>query len=86
MVSGKMIKQVSDKLGVTQKDALCILVLDDFWPDVKEKLGTAWDTAKQFVADNKDTVHSWLGNLITSVLPQARPVFDAAWTAFGGKL
>jgi len=35
------------------KDAMCILVLDDWFDDLKETGSNLWSTAKQFVADNK---------------------------------
>lgn len=34
-VSGKMIKQTSERLKVPLKDALCVLVLDDFYDSLK---------------------------------------------------
>jgi len=48
MISGKMIKKVSDDLKVPMKDAMCILLLDDFWSDVKQTAGDAYDVAKNF--------------------------------------
>lgn len=65
---------------------MCILVLDDFLDNLKEVGHSAWNTAKQFIADNKDTVHDFIGTVISNLVPTARPLFDAAWTAFGGKL
>lgn len=84
MISGKMIKKVSDDLKVPMKDAMCILLLDDFWSDVKQTAGDAYDVAKNFYHENKDVVHHVLSGLVNTYLPAARPVFDAAWTAFGG--
>lgn len=63
---------------------MCFLVLDDWYDDLKTNVSSGWNTAKQFVADNKDFVHSILGTLIKSTIPAATPIFDAAWTAFGG--
>lgn len=68
------------------KDAMCILVLDDFYDDLKTKGTQIWNTAKQFVIDNKDTVHDVLSSIISKINPTASKIFDTAWTAFGGKI
>lgn len=41
---------------------------------------------KQFYNTNKDTIHDLLQSLVTSTIPQAKPLFDLAWTTFGGSL
>lgn len=35
--------------------------------------------------DNKHIIHPMLQNVVSSFVPAARPIFDAAWTAFGGQ-
>lgn len=68
------------------KDAMCFLVLDDWFDDLKAKGSKAWSTAKQFVLDNKSFVYPLLQNIIRSVNPLAGKVFDGALSAFGGKI
>lgn len=41
---------------------------------------------KHFYNTNKDTIHDLLQSLIINTIPQAKPLFDVAWTTFGGSL
>lgn len=65
------------------KDAMCFLVLDDWYDDLKAKGVQAWNTAKQFVMDNKNFVFPLLQNMIRGINPAAGKVFDGALGAFG---
>lgn len=51
------------------KDATCVLVLDDFFDSIKDYAKTTLSKAKDFVADNKDVIHNFLGALITATIP-----------------
>ena len=35
-VADKVIKKVSTELGIPLKQALCVILLDDFWSSVRE--------------------------------------------------
>lgn len=65
---------------------MCVLVLDDFYDSIKEYGSKAYDYAKNFVRNNKDTIHDFLSSIIQSTVPATKPIFDAAWTAFGGSV
>jgi hypothetical protein len=43
-----MIKATADRLKIPMKDATVILVLDDFWDDVKQKASDVYHGAKEF--------------------------------------
>lgn len=73
-------------MRVPLKDAMCFLVLDDWYDDLKAKGHKAWDTAKQFVMDNKSFVFPLLQNIIRGINPVAGKVFDGALSAFGGSI
>lgn len=46
-----------------------------------------WSTAKQFVADNKDTLRSMLSTILSRYVgPASTPLSDLAFSAFGGVL
>lgn len=68
-ISGKVIKQTAQKLKIPLKDAMCMLVLDD-WFDQLKKTGTQlWNTGKQFVQDNKDVIQPFLTALLSKIHP-----------------
>lgn len=48
-IAGKVIHSTANKLKVPLKDAMCILVLDDFIDDAKQFGQKAWSTLKDFV-------------------------------------
>jgi len=75
---------VSTKLKVPLKDAMVFMVLDDFFDDLKTAGHNAWNTGKQFVLDNSDFFKNLVASFVKTAVPASAPLFDAAWTAFGG--
>lgn len=65
---------------------MCMLILDDFFDDLKSAGSNLYQQAKSYVSENKELVHDVLSSIVRSLLPQAHPIFDAAWTAFGGQI
>lgn len=45
-ISGKVIRQVSKELEIPMKDATCILVMDDFFDDLKNTAKEAYHGLK----------------------------------------
>jgi hypothetical protein len=65
---------------------MCVLVLDDFFDDLKASGSKMWSTAKQFVADNKHVIYPLVTNLIRGIHPGAGNVIEGALSAFGGTI
>lgn len=68
------------------KDATCILVMDDFFDDLKDAGSKVYHGLRDFYQDNKHIVHPLISNLVSRIHPAAATLFDAATTAFGGKI
>lgn len=86
MMASKIVHETSHKLKIPAKDALCMLVMDDFWNDLKVKAGNSWTRVKEFASDNKHVIYGLLANLISAAVPAARPLIEATNTVFGGRV
>ena len=42
-VASKIVNETSKRLKIPLKDALCVLVLDDFWDDASNFASKGWD-------------------------------------------
>lgn len=85
-IANKVVNQTAKQLQIPMKDAMCILVLDDFWNDLKVKAKGAWHNVKEFVGDNKHMIYSLISNLIGSAIPGAKPILDAVGHVYGGHM
>lgn len=63
---------------------MCFLILDDFWNDLKFKGQQLWRGAKEYVHDNKSQIYDLIANLVSSVVPAAKPIVDGLRSAYGG--
>lgn len=59
--------------------------MDDFYDDLKTKGKHVWNTAKQFIADNKQKITPIL-KTIASWHPVTQKILDIGNTVFGGQL
>ena len=62
-------------------------LLDDFVSRIKDIGSGLWNTAKQFVTDNKEPIRNGLSSILTRYLgPIGSNLSDLAFSAFGGKV
>lgn len=52
-MANKIIKQTAVSLKCPLKQALCVLCLDDFWDNLKQKGAQVWDRLYGYYQDNK---------------------------------
>lgn len=76
LILNKITKETAKKLGVSRKDAVVVLALDDFWDTLKDKGLKYLNKAKDFVRDNKHMVYPMVSSLLGQYMPAVKTIFD----------
>lgn len=84
-LGAKVTKEVGDRLGVDNDEALFVALADDFLEKMRAFGRGMWTKAKEFLHKHKDTLKNLAVDAVSGV-PFGKALVDTAFTAFGGKM